>query len=184
MMSRNGYRTGTTDRISFTTREDSVQEEVSKKPDAPVSKPESEKPSKPGKDTNAKADQNSVSDQKDEKTQDVTEKKEEQAQKSAAGETGTGSQIQETDPDTAIEDQKLKEAMEAGIVEETAEKEIEKVSDKKPGKVKTAEENDTEIRQKEASGGCHALCGCLVLAGCTVAAQILQRRMKEHGRNI
>ena len=47
-------------------------------------------------------------------------------------------EAKEESQELTIEEQKLQQAMEEGIVEETSEKEIQKVSDLEPGKVETS----------------------------------------------
>lgn len=138
-MSRNGYTVGHTDTLSFTTVNSTGAGE--------------DQPSGSDGGTDNSQDTSAQDNTSENNVTETPESKETVSNGSEAAGTAnvdTAEQnVQQTDDaadaeakeesqELTIEEQKLQQAMEEGIVEETSEKEIQKVSDLEPGKVETS----------------------------------------------
>lgn len=86
----------------------------------------------------------------------------------------------------SIEEEKMQEALENGLVEETTEQEIVKVSDKKPGRVEASEE-ETDTDPEEKADGVNTLVAiivCIIIAVAAVTVVLIYKRAKQDGKKV
>ena len=181
LMSRNGYTTGTTETITFTTKKAAVSD----KNDSDGREPEDKK--EEPSESNNKAEKNSNGDSKKSSEEESVSKlkEDEPGKQKSDNDQKKDSSGSDTETSEAIEEQKMKEAIAEGIVEETSEKEIEKVTDRKPGKVEnTVGEKDSSDYPVKTEKAEETAAICLLLAGCLIGAQLLYLGMKQYGKEI
>lgn len=222
LMSRNGYTTGTTDTITFTTEKQSESTNSGSSNSGTGSSNQSDKTgtSQPsggtqssgtsgaqGGGTPAAASGIQGSGSSGTQSTGSASQKQNTTVNAAAGasgsslagaepvtEQGTAAagdvQFASEDYQTAaedIEEEKLQEALDAGIVEETDEIEIVKVSDKKPGRVEQTEtvaefSGSESVKTRAAQNTVILVVVAVVIAG--VGIGLLYYRMKKHGKSV
>lgn len=177
LMARNGYTTGSTDTITFTTKEDNTSASTDESENKVTEKEENTNKTV---EKEEKKDNSSVADNSAEK-EDASESTTASAKNESISDEESKSTENAAD---SIEESKRKEALEKGIIEETSEKEIQKVSDKKPGKIETSSKGTVQNIEKTetADNSLKALAGCLIGAAALIAVQILHSGIKKNGK--
>lgn len=215
LMSRNGYTTGTTDTITFTTEKQSESTNSGSSNSGTGSNNQSDKTgtSQPsggtqssgtsgaqGGGTPAAASGIQGSGSSGTQSTGSASQKQNTTVNAAAGASGSSlagaepvteqGTAAEEDAQTAaenIEEEKLQEALDAGIVEETDEIEIVKVSDKKPGRVEQTEtvaefSGSESVKPRTAQNTVILVVVVVVIAG--VGIGLSYYRMKKHGKSV